>query len=201
MARKQIESTIYRRKLLNAVLFFAKKIKRPNTTTISKLLCFFDFQHFKETGYPSIGLKYYSFPKGPVPRDFWLEVKDGKVPEDFKGFLSLNKLRDDYDPDYKEIEFIAEKSPDLSIFTPREQRILNELTFMFGLVHGRAMSVISHEKGKPWDITIKEKGSNKLIDYMLALDDKTKIDKEEAFENLKEHFEVVNNFDLTPIKK
>ncbi len=86
-------SNIYREKLLQAILFFAQKTKHANMTKMSKLLFFFDFKHFKETGYPAIGLDYFAFERGPVPKKLWLELKDRNVPEDFKRKLALKEFR------------------------------------------------------------------------------------------------------------
>lgn len=191
---------IYRKKLLNAVLFFAKNTKHLNLTKLSKLLYFLDFTHFNQTGYPSIGLDYYAFERGPVPRDFWAEIKDGDVPEDFKGKLALILRTDDLAPSYKEIEIRAIKKPDLSIFTPREIKILEDLAFIFKEARGRDISEVTHLPKQPWEITIKNVGKNKLIDYMLSIDEKSEVNPDEASESLKEHFEAVRNFDLKPTK-
>lgn len=196
-----MKSNIYRKKLLNALLFFTKKTKYTNTTKISKLLCFFDFIHFKQTGYPSIGLEYYTFPKGPVPRHFWIEIKDGIVPEDFKGKFSLLVTIDEYNPEFKEVGFIAGKTADLSIFTPREKKILEELVFIFKDVRAGEIPEISHLDNEPWAITMKREGEYKPIDYMLALDKNATVDKEEAKQSLKEYFEVIKNFSLEPTQK
>jgi len=194
-------SNIYRTKLLNSVLFFAKKTKFANTTKISKLLYFFDFMHFKQTGYPAIGLKYFSFNQGPVPKSFWLEVKDGIVPEDFKKALALIPRRSESDPTFQEIEFKAKKSPDFSVFTPREIDILNNLALMFRDVKAWQISEISHLKNQPWDITRKEKGENKPIDYLLAIDNDAEVELDEAKASLKEHFEVTKNLSIQPNKE
>lgn len=196
-----MESNIYRKKLLNAVLYFARKTKFPNITKISKLLYFFDFTHFKQTGYPSIGLEYFTFPQGPVPRSFWLEVRDGIVPEDFKDKLALIPKKVLYDLDHKEHEFKSLKNPDLNIFTQREVKILEDLALIFKDVNAREISEISHFKNQPWETTMKQKGKNVLIDYLLAIDNEAKIDKEEAKESLKEHFDIVKNFQLEPAEK
>lgn len=193
-------SSIYRKKLLNAVLFFAKNTKHVNLTKLSKLLYFLDFTHFKQTGYPSIGLNYYTFPWGPVPRDFWLEIKDGNVPEDFRGKLALILRADDFAPNFKEIEVRAIKGPDLSIFTPRETKILDDLAFIFKEARAGEISEVSHLPKQPWDITKKKSGENCLIDYLLAIDEKSEIRLDEARESLKEHFEAVRNFGLEPTK-
>jgi len=49
-------------------------------------------------------------------------------------------------------------------------------------------------------MTKKEKGINAPIDYLLALDNDDEVDKEEAKESLKEHFEIIKNFSLEPTK-
>jgi len=193
-------TNFYRQKLLNAVLFFAQNTKHVNLTRLLKLLYFLDFTHFKQTGYPSIGLKYYTFRKGPVPWDFWSEIKDGNVPDDFSGKFALISRTDDFAPNYKELEIRAIESPDLSFFTPREAKIMEDLAFIYKDARAWQMSDVSHLPNQPWDITVKKKGYNQLIDYLLAIDDKSKVSLDEARDSLKEHFEVVQNLDIGPTK-
>jgi len=193
-------NNIYRRKLLNAVLYFARNTKHVNLTKLSKLLYFLDFTHFGQTGYPSIGLKYYTFEWGPVPKDFWSEIKDGNVPADFKGKLALIPQKDDLNSSYKEIEVRAIKKEDLSLFTPREVKLLENLSFIFKEARGHEMSEVTHLPKQPWDITMKKSGKNKPIDYLLSLDEKSKVSLDDARESLKEHFEAVRNFGLDPTK-
>lgn len=156
--------------------------------------------HFKQTGYPSIGLNYYAFRKGPVPRDFWLEIKDGNVPEDFRGRLALIPRTDDFAPNYKELEIRAIKSPDLSVFTPRETKILESLAFIFRDARAGEISEVSHLPKQPWDITINKSGENKPIDYLDSIDEKSEINLDDARDSLKEYFEAVRNFGLEPTK-
>jgi uncharacterized phage-associated protein len=192
---------IYRNKLLNATLFFASKTKHLNVTKLAKLLYFLDFDHFKQTGYPAIGLKYYAFKWGPVPREFWLEVKDGKVPEDFKGKLGIVPVVDKLDPmSTKGFEFRAVSKPDLSIFTPREKKILSRLADIYRDAKAGQISEVSHMPRQPWDITFKKSGENCPIDYLLAIDDKSEISIEEARDSLTEHFEIVRNLSIEPTK-
>jgi len=193
-------SSIYRKKLLNAVLFFAKNTKHVNLTKLSKLLYFLDFTHFNQTGYPSIGLKYYTFKKGPVPKDFWLEIKDGNVPEDFRGKLALIPRMDDLAPGRKEIEVRGIESPDLSFFTPRETKILEDLAFIYRDARAWEISEVTHLPKQPWDITKKESGENRPIDYLLAIDEKSEVSLDDARDSLKEYFEAVRNFGLEPTK-
>ena len=188
----------YRGKLLNAVLFFAKKTKHVNLTKLSKLLYLLDFTHFKQTGYPSIGLKYYAFERGPVPKDFWLEIREGAVPDDFIGKIALIPKTDELDSTFKEIEIKAVRPPDLSVFTPRELKILEELAFIYKDVWAWQMSEISHLPKQPWDITVRKRGKNKLINYLDGIDDKSDIALEDAKQSLKEHFEVIQNLGIEP---
>ena len=169
-------------------------------TKLLKLLYFLDFTHFKQTGYPCIGLKYYSFQRGPVPKDFWLEIRDGNVPEDFRDKLALIPRKDDLNQDFREIEFQAKANPDLSIFSPRELEILDNLAFVFKDARAWEMAEVTHLPQQPWDTTIREKGKNRLIDYLLAIDEESEVDLEDARESLKEHFEVLSNFQLEPSK-
>jgi len=108
---------IYRRKLINAVLFFSKETRHANVTKLMKLLNFFEFEHFNQTGYPSIGLKYFAFQQGPVPKQFWLEVKDGIVPDDLKDKIIFNVKTGEYN-NRKETEFSARANAqvDFSVF-------------------------------------------------------------------------------------
>lgn len=193
-----METNIYRKKLLNAVLYFANRTKFPGITKMCKLLYFLDFMHFKETGYPSLGLEYFAFDQGPVPKSFWLEVREGNVPEDFKDKFAIIPKAEESELNYK--EFRAKTSPDLSVFSPREKKILENIVFKFKDSKAAEISDISHLKNHPWDITRKEKGKNALIDYLLALDEKSEVTKEQAEQSLKEHFEIVKNFSLEPSK-
>jgi len=191
---------IYRKKLLNAALFFASNTKRVNLGKLSKLLYFLDFIPFNQTGYPSIGLKYYTFEKGPVPKDFWLEIRDANVPEDFKGKISLIRRTDDFAPNYKEVEIRALEKPDLSVFTPREIEILDNLAFVYKEATASDMSEVTHLSKQPWDITIREKGKNKPIDYLVSISEESAVSLDHATDTLKEHLEVVHNFGITPTK-
>jgi uncharacterized phage-associated protein len=191
---------IYRKKLLNAVLFFASNTKRVNLGKLSKLLYFLDFIHFNQTGYPSIGLKYYTFEKGPVPKDFWLEIRDADVPEDFKGKIGLIRRTDDFAPNYKEVEIRALEKPDLSVFTQREIKILDDLAFVYKEATASAMSEVTHLPKQPWDITKREKGNNKPIDYLLSIGEESAVSMDDAADTLKEYLEVVHNFGIEPTK-
>ena len=189
-----------RNKLLNAILFFAQNTRYCNMTKMSKLLYFLDFKHFEQTGYPSIGLKYYSFENGPVPKDFWLEVRDAKVPDDFEGKIALIRKTDEFSLGYKETEFIAKENPDMDVFTPREKKILEGIVFIYKDIRAKEISEITHREDHPWIVTMEKKGLNKEIDYIEAIDQKSSIGTSQATENIKDFYETVNNLHLKPTK-
>ncbi|XUX00247.1 MAG: Panacea domain-containing protein [Dehalogenimonas sp.] len=188
--------TYYRNKLLNSVLFFANQTKNLNLTKLQKLLFFLDFTHFRDVGYPCIGLKYYAFENGPVAKDFWAEIKDGEVPSDFSNKIAFLKKQFENKPGY-ELQIKAIAKPDMSVFSPREQKILEYLSDVFRDAKAWQISLVSHMPNDPWDITRKNRGPNQEIDYCLSID---KENLEESSETLKEYFEILNNFELGPTK-
>jgi len=197
-----MESNFYRVKLLNAILYFARNTRKPNLTKILKLLYLLDFQHSKETGYPSINLVYYTWPHGPVPKNFYEEVKDGDVPEDFAGKCAIipsGRWEQDF-PDRSEYIFKSIKEPDMSVFTPHEMRIIKNLCEIYRDATAKQMKEVTHLPKQPWDTTKKEKGLYQYIDYLLSIDDTSPFSIDEAREKLEEHFEILNNFGLNPTK-
>jgi uncharacterized phage-associated protein len=187
-----------RRKLLNVILFFAKNTRNLNTTKLCKLLFFLDFTHFKQTGYPAIGLRYHAFDRGPVPKNFWLEIKDGRAPDDFRDKLAIVALNNDADQDYKELRFTAKTAPDMRVFTPRERKIIQTLADIYRDGTARDLSEVSHLKNEPWDKTYRSTGPNSLIDYHLAIDADAVCDPRQADELLREFFAVEKNFSISP---
>ena len=194
----------YRAKLLNTVLYFCDNTKRLNTTKLLKLLYFLDFTHFKQTGYPSLGFEYSAWKFGPVPIGFYEEIKDGKVPSDFADKMAV--IPQDWGPEYPDRkQFVyktkAKTKSDTSIFTPREIKILKLLCDIYRDATANQMSEVTHLHKEPWDVTVRTKGYLAPIDYLLCIDDESPLNIEEAEIRLKEHFEILNNFDLKPTEK
>jgi uncharacterized phage-associated protein len=188
----------YRAKLLNAVLFFAKKTKYISITKMCKLLHYLDLMHFRQTGYPSIGLKYYAFDNGPVPKDFWLEIRGGRVPDDFIGKFVFIDISEEYDPQFR-FEFRAKTNPDMSVFSPREKEIMNNIVLMFRDLRAAEISRITHWRNEPWDLTRRERGANAEIDYFIGVENEDlDVTIEEAQESLKDFFAVTYNFHIKP---
>ena len=187
---------IYREKLLNAILFFARNVKYPTMVKMFKLHYFLDFVHFNQTGRPVTNQNYYAWDYGPAPKNLWEELKSEKLPEDFRQHFSLQPFATKQDREG--FNFKAKKSADLYVFSPREKEILEEMAIVFRDATPTEMTEISHLANAPWDSTIREKGHGALIDFLLALDKNSLISEEEAKEIQKEREEIFKNYPLKP---
>ncbi|MBI4547824.1 MAG: SocA family protein [Ignavibacteriae bacterium] len=189
----------YRKKLLNAVIYFAKKVKNPSKVKIFKLLYFADFEHFKETGRSITNLDYYAYGFGPVPKDFYDELEDNKVPNDFAKSIALVPFKSEESGKEGAMFKVKEKvKPDLSVFSPRQQRILEKFADIFRDVDAKLISDVSHFHNHPWDKTKREKGLFAKIDYALALDKDSKVSLDDAMEAVKERQEMLKAFPPRP---
>jgi uncharacterized phage-associated protein len=185
---------IYRKKLLNAILYFAENTEYLGKVKLAKLLHYLDFNHFKETGYPSIGLRYKTYPFGPLPEGLWTEVADGETPSDFTGYLKLIKWKNN------SVFFKAIKSPDMSVFSLRETEIMKELADKYKNYGANGMVKVSHEDDQPWSKVVNRYGKERkmIIPYDIVIDDDSTIDIQEARIKLREFFSMLDNFDLHP---
>ncbi|KAB2891390.1 MAG: SocA family protein [Desulfobulbaceae bacterium] len=156
--------TFRREKLINAVLYFARNTKFCGKTKLMKLLYFLDFTHFQQTGKAVTELDYYAWDFGPVPRDFFYELS-GNMGDDLRKAVAVTKQSEKFE------QVCAKIKPNLQYFSPREQRILENICVIFRDVKAEEISEISHLRNHPWDRTIKEKGESEKIDYLLAVDD------------------------------
>lgn len=177
----------FRKKLLEAIVFFSREVKNPTKMMMYKLLAELDFRHFEEKGYPVTNLEYVAWPMGPVPKKLDTEIsikKDVVLPEDFVGSLSCEK----YEFEKKDgstahgFKFRAKRKPDLTVFSPREQRILKEVAEIYETATATEASKASHEKDKPWVRT----PAGEVIDMVETIKLKASITKEEAREIMQE---------------
>ena len=180
---------INKEKLINSILYFTKKVKYPGKTKICKLLFNLDFTHFKEAGKSVTGLEYYAWERGPVPKSLFYKLSGDIISEEFQQYIEVIKRE-------KLHEIYPKKKPNLSVFSKREKRILEEVAEIYKYAKAKDMTEISHLKGNPWYTTLKSKGEKK-IDYMLALDDTVEsINKEGATVRQKfiqETYEMLDN--------
>jgi uncharacterized phage-associated protein len=186
-------TTIQRQRLVNALAYFAAKVKYPFKVKMFKLLFFLDFTHFKETGLPATDTSYFAWQWGPVPRDLFEELERGQVPDDLNHLLSI--VPQVSEEGVKSYRFAPrpKTKPDLSVFTPRQIRIMDELVEIYREATASQMSEVSHLRNSPWDRTRREKGDYAEIDYMLAIDKDASVTEEEARETFEEHKEFMRN--------
>lgn len=157
-----------REKLLNAVIYFSKKTKYFGKTKMMKLLYFLDFFHFRQTGKSVTGLDYYTLDFGPVPKKFYEEIKKIdklSVSDDLKQTITVVKTSGEFQQIKARKRFSAEH------FSKRELRLLKHIAFIFKYAKAADIKEITHLRNTPYDKTLKEKGQDQKIDYMLALDD------------------------------
>jgi hypothetical protein len=146
-------------RLYNAICFFAREhYKRtrsyPWQTQIYKYLAFFDFELLEETGDAPLDLQYLAMEYGPVPQELYEE-------------------RDNVRSDLFRIEdrgegrkvFVSLKQPDLSYFSARETKKMNDLIYIYAAqwVKSWTMSEGSHQKIRAWK-KAREKHPNGPID-------------------------------------
>lgn len=170
--------THHREKLINAILYFAENTQYCGRTKLMKLLYYLDFWHFKQTGKSVTGLDYYTWVNGPVPKALFHEL-DNMQPDlkatinivphgDLRKIVPKQRFKDRY-------------------FTPREKKLLEEISFIFRDARAEEISNATHLKNAPWDRTIKEKGEWAKIDYLLSIDDDEKsLSLDEAKDRMEE---------------
>lgn len=183
MDRYNIESD----KLINAILFFSKKLRHPNKTNIFKALFNSEFIHIRRVGRPIFGLEFHAWPFGPVPKRLYEEISAGNWVNKCKDYFVLIENKDEDGFGNTEITFKSKTNPDLDYFSDKEIEILEEVAFIYKEARASDSSAATHQIGTPWYKTVHEKGEGELIDYELALeeDDDNKLDKEIALEKLK----------------
>lgn len=181
-----------REKLINAFIFFVSNTEYCGITKIGKLIYFFEFEHFSQTGIPPIGLTYSAAENGPLSYEFWDEISKGKFSKDFSDVAHAVPVT--YSDEVKGhiIRLNDGITPNMEVFTPREQRILEKVADRYRYSKAVDMSEITHRDKEPWDHTIKEKGENCAIDYLLAIDENSPLTLQEAEYSLA-HFKATNN--------
>ncbi|MBW2033568.1 MAG: SocA family protein [Deltaproteobacteria bacterium] len=172
--------THYREKLINSIIYFTKNTKKLGKTKLMKLLYSLDFVHFKETGKSVTGLEYFAWERGPVAKELWKELTNTMQP-DMKHAINIIQI-DDFQ------KIVSKAKFNDYYFSKREKRLLNEISEIYKEANANQMVEISHLRQKPFDKTLRTKGKNQKIDYLLAIDDKDEnsLEYEEAKERMDE---------------
>ena len=156
-----------REKLINAILFFASNTHFCGKVKLFKLLYLFDFDHFRESGRPALGLDYRAWKLGPVP----LEVmQEWDQPE--TDFAAAVDIVPEQVINYVRETVVAKRAFDDGAFTKRELRIMHDLSDRFRDEKTRPLIDFTHAQRGPWDkIWDSGRGLNERIPYSLAVAD------------------------------
>ena len=158
---------------------------------IYKLLAEMDFRHFEVTGLPITNLEYEAWPWGPVPARFHKEITKGKdtfLPKDFEEALTIQNtvFENEAGKRFSGFKFIALRKPNLRIFSPRQQEIMEEVAEIYKNATATEASLGSHEPGKPWTITVARNGQGAIIDMIDVVELREPLTKEMAQEMIRE---------------
>ena len=135
-----------REKLLNAVIFFATNTKFCGKTKLYKLLYFLDFAHYMQVGRSVTGLSYYAWPKGPVPVDLHNEIDE--PPDDMLASMDIS-TRQTWNG-HEMLEITPHHEFDVTHFSKRELRLLEELASEFRDSYAKDMVEAAHLENLPW---------------------------------------------------
>jgi hypothetical protein len=150
------------------MVFFTRFTRNCHKLKLFKLLNFYDFEHYRQTGRPSIGLKYEAWPMGPVPTDLDRELEAPGA--DIQSYVQILRKRDPLTGRVTRFYFKPKKSFDPRFFTKRETGIMRELALYFNDLKAEDMSEFSHVKGLPWrEVYRGDVGKGHPIPYDLAL--------------------------------
>jgi len=100
----------------------------------------------------------------------------------------------DEDTESIKVKFVTCQKPDMSVFTPRQLKIIDEILFTYKEVTPSLMSSISHVIDEPWDMTVRKKGLKQQIDFNLALKPTDPVTPKEAELKMRERREMIHNF-------
>ncbi len=143
-------------KLLNEVKFLCLK-SRIYKTKLNKLLFYADFKHYKENAVSITGLRYAHLPFGPVPDQYEL-IYEIMLQED-----GTIRKEEDLNQDYPGEYFVCDSSPDLTVFTSSELKILGEVKHYFEDFTAKKIVEFSHA-----EVGYAETENGDLIPYSYA---------------------------------
>ena len=145
-------------KLINVFLFFCHSSPVVKTK-MNKLLFYADFKHFKEYGISITGARYAHLPYGPTPHLYELLLALLHIDD-----ASIALEEEKFGEHVGEV-CVALRSPDISIFSTSELKILAEVAHHFADTSATEISELSHqEKG------YLETNNGQIISYTYADD-------------------------------
>jgi uncharacterized phage-associated protein len=157
-------------KLKNAIIYFIQQDKTVKLTKLMKLLYYLDFRHYREAGYSVTGQEYTAWPKGPVPVDVWAEIRNNEDRHcGVRKIVKLLPIDHNVDAFGFDLSLLAGQRFDDYFFSPREKKILENVSFIFMGVPASKIIDATHMPGTPWETVVKTQGEGSAIPYALAL--------------------------------
>ncbi len=194
---RDIDIPYAREKLIHAMLYFTEKIQNSTLGKLKmlKLLYLLDFEHYRQTGRPSIGLEYRAWKMGPVAADLYDELKSPAP--DIAKHIRITNRTDELDEITSGLQFSILQKFDEKFFSRREKMILDRIVEFCCEVYSKDMVQLTHGKGMPWrKVWDNGRGNNKIIDYDLILGTQPLMADKESIttEYLQELKEIDNGF-------
>ena len=192
---KNFDMTEIEQKILNGIKYFVKNTNNVGRTKLFKLLFFWDFLNFKKFGKSVTGFDYYTYPFGPVPKELYNEIIEDDLPEYLNdNIIITQKDNEEEDNGYKSFDVKLKNTKiKLDSLSKNELETLEEVAFIYKDATAKQMTEVSHLPNAPWEKTVKEKGYDKIIDYLLAIDESSPYTVEEAQERLELQRELMAN--------
>jgi uncharacterized phage-associated protein len=160
---------LWNERLKNAIIFFIQNDRTVKLTKLMKLLYYLDFGHYRACGRSVTGQEYQAWPKGPVPVDVWQEIRLGEPRGcDLLSIVQVRMVSEATDAFGYELKLRTVKFDDY-FFTPREKKLLENVSEIFKGVSAKLMVESTHVPGMPWETTMKNTGQGSIIPYELAL--------------------------------
>lgn len=154
-----------RNKLINTILYFAEHTRGLGKIKLFKLLYLLDFEHFRQTGRPVTGMEYRAWKMGPVPAEL-VQVWDDLDAD----LAEAIEIRPERVYDYVRESVIPKRQFDDAHFTPRELRILADLSARYTDDLAERMIDITHAENGAWaSVWQNGEGSDQVIEYRRAL--------------------------------
>ncbi len=150
-------------KVENAIGFLAKKYyentsKYLSQTFLYKLLAFFDYISLKETGIPSLKLKYNALDRGPVPLSIYNEFKDSRKYSSFQ-------IEDITNSKFEGKFIVPTNEPDTDFFNQYEVDLMRKLIHLYAkeYVTSNEISERSHESILAWKKAYAREKNSKML--------------------------------------
>lgn len=156
-----------REKLINAIVYFAQRVKSLGKIKLFKLLYLLDFEHFRQTGRSVTGLSYHAWKLGPVPIQLMQEWEDPEP--DFDQAITI---KPELVIDHERETVIPRVEFDDSHFSKRELRLMEGLAERYRDTYSQKMIDVTHQENGAWAKVWNEgRGFDQEIAYRLAVSD------------------------------